>query len=254
MERKSAHTPTAAILLIGDELLSGKVADENGSYLIGTLREMGVAIREIRVISDTVEAIAGCARQLSERYDHLFTSGGIGPTHDDVTLAGMALAFEVPLVENALLAHHLAALFGGDQVRQAAFLKMAQVPEGTVLIWSSGLRWPLYTYRNIYLLPGIPEIFRRQFDAIKDRFLSTPFFLRTIYYRLHEGVLAPVLTQACQLYPGASFGSYPILHEEHYQVRITVESKEKRLVEEASDWLLDHFGRESIFKVVDGAE
>jgi molybdenum cofactor synthesis domain-containing protein len=247
------RTPDAAIVLIGNELLSGKVVDENGAYLIASLRALGVAVREMRVIPDELASISECVRALSGRFDTVFTSGGVGPTHDDITLEGLARAFEVPLVENATMAQHVQRVFARDEEKRAAFMKMAQVPEGTTLLQSADLLWPLYRIENVYVLPGVPEIFRRQFDAIKERFASRPFFLRTIYFRVDEGLLAPTLTEACREFPSIAIGSYPVLNQPDYRVKVTLESKDRSDVEGGYDWLLARVSAAEVFKVVDGA-
>ena len=106
--------PTAAILVIGDEILSGKTEDQNARLLIGELRDLGVALRRIVTIPDDVEEVAVAVRELSARFDHVFTSGGVGPTHDDVTLAGVASAFDVQLVRHPNLEARLKTYFGAD--------------------------------------------------------------------------------------------------------------------------------------------
>ena len=244
--------PTAAVALIGDEILSGKVSDENGVYLIKELRTLGVAVRELRVIADDLERIADSVRYLSGRHTHVFTTGGVGPTHDDLTLEGVAMAFDRPLVENAGMVHHITETFADRPEKKVAFLKMALVPEGTTLIQTGDVFWPVYNVENVYILPGVPEIFRRQFGAIRDRFMADPFFLRTVYFRVGEGELAPTVTEACQRFPGISFGSYPVWKNEDYRVRVTIESKERQTVDNAYRWLMDQYTGDEIYKVVDG--
>ena len=253
MTAEAKASPTAAIILIGNELLSGKIVDRNGAYLVSELRALGVALREVNIISDELEPISRAASELSERNDYVFTSGGVGPTHDDLTLDGLAAAFGVGLVENGTMAHHIHAVFAQDEDRRQAFMKMALVPEGTTLMQNADLLWPVYCIRNVYVLPGVPEIFRRQFDAIKDRFRSQPFYLRTIYFRVDEGELAPTVTKACRHFPGVSFGSYPVWDKATHRVRVTIESKTRARVEDAYKWMVERIRADKIFKVVDGA-
>lgn len=252
MSEGSDTNPTAAIILIGNELLSGKVTDENGKYLIGELRALGVEVRELRIIPDQLETIAKTVRALSAAVTHLFTTGGVGPTHDDVTLAGVAAAFGVELVENATMAHHIEQVFADNPDRCRAFMKLALVPEGTTLLQSSELLWPVYRVENVYILPGVPEIFRRQFDSVRDRFHSDPFYLSTIYFTIDEGQLAPGLNEACRRFPGITFGSYPVWKNSDYRVRVTIESKQRASVESARRWLVSHFRGDAIYKIVDG--
>ncbi|MGH9936180.1 MAG: molybdopterin-binding protein, partial [Blastocatellia bacterium] len=126
------NVPTAAIIVIGDEILSGKTEDQNARLLIGELRELGVALRRIVIIPDDVEEVAKAARDLSSRFDYVFTSGGVGPTHDDVTLAGVARAFDAPLIRHPNLEARLKTYFGADV--DESRLRMADVPEGAELL------------------------------------------------------------------------------------------------------------------------
>ena len=249
----SVPAPTAAVILIGNELLSGKVTDENGDYLIRELRTLGVLLQELRVVSDEISAIAEAVKSLSERNDMVFTSGGVGPTHDDITLEGIARAFGVEIVENEGMAQHIREVFRDEPERRASFMKMAQVPMGTMLIQNAELFWPIYQVHNVYVLPGVPVIFRRQFDAIKSRFSSAPFVLKTIYLSIGEGQLASTLTTACRIFPGIAFGSYPVWGDPNYRVRVTLEAKDKNAVDDGYQWLCSEVGAEHIFKVVEGA-
>ena len=117
--------PTAAILVIGDEILSGKTEDQNARLLIGELRELGVALRRIVTIPDDVEEVAVAVRELSARFDHVFTSGGVGPTHDDVTLAGVARAFDVPLVRHPNLEARLNDRIEGSAMTLTAGMRQS---------------------------------------------------------------------------------------------------------------------------------
>ncbi len=182
---------TAGIILIGNEILSGKVADANAAYLCEELRALGVNVRRITVIPDEVELIGKEVSELAQTYDYVFTSGGVGPTHDDVTIEGIARGLGVAVVRHPELAARLKGLY--QERLNKARLKMAEVPEGAELL-AKDLYFPAVVIRNIYVLPGIPEIFREKFQAIKERFRDRPFHLRSIYVRIGEGVLAAYLT------------------------------------------------------------
>src|SRR4030095_540523 len=148
----SMKIPTAAILVIGDEILSGKTEDQNARLLIGELRELGVALRRIVTIPDDVEEVAAAVRELSARFDHVFTSGGVGPTHDDVTIAGVALAFDAPIVRHPNLEARLKAYFGADV--DESRLRMADVPEGAELLIAEETRWPMLRVKNVFIQIG----------------------------------------------------------------------------------------------------
>ncbi len=229
--------PSAAIVIIGDEILSGKFADENATFLIRELRDLGVALRRIEIIPDVIDEIAEAVRAAAARYDHVFTSGGVGPTHDDVTIAGIARAFGVGVVRHPVLEGLLRA-YWGDRL-EPRNLRMAEVPEGAELI-SGGEdlpTWPVTSYRNVVILPGVPSIFRRKFTAIRERYRSSPFHARRLYCLADEGNLAGSLDEIVAAYPAVAVGSYPRLDATDYRVIVTLEGTDVTLVERAADEL-----------------
>src|SRR5712691_3132226 len=149
---------TAGIILIGNEILSGKIADVNAAYLCRELRQLGVDVRRISVVPDEVELIAREVGAQSRDFDVVFTSGGVGPTHDDVTIEGVARAMGVPVVRHPRLVATLEGYYRGEL--NDAHLKMAEVPDGAELMADGELVFPAVVVRNIYILPGVPEIFR----------------------------------------------------------------------------------------------
>jgi molybdenum cofactor synthesis domain-containing protein len=239
---------TAAILIIGDEILSGKTADENARFLIGELRELGVALRRILVIPDAVDEIAAAVAELSARYTHVFTSGGVGPTHDDLTMEGVARAFGTRVVRHAEL-ERLLRDFYGDQLEERN-LRMADLPDGATLLRSDHLAWPVMSFRNVYILPGIPLIFRKKFLAIRDRFRRRPFHLQCVYTRDDEGRIAGHLDRIAAGYPDVAVGSYPRIESDGgWRVKITLESKERDHVERATAELVRLLGEASVTHV-----
>jgi molybdenum cofactor synthesis domain-containing protein len=233
-----AHMPTAAIIVIGDEILSGKFADENAVLLVKELRELGVALRRIEVIPDVLDEIAAAVASASQKHDLVFTSGGVGPTHDDVTIAGVARAFGVRVVRQAQLESILRSHFGAAASEHN--LRMADLPEGADLVWNDGtgnpanqLTWPVPRARNVYILPGVPAIFRRKFAAIKERFRATPFHVRRVYCLGDEGDLAKHMDAVVAAHPAVAVGSYPRIEAQDYRVIITLESKEAAATEAA---------------------
>src|SRR5881296_3973105 len=148
---------TAGIILIGNEILSGKIADVNAAYLCRELRQLGVDVRRISVVPDEVELIAREVTAQSRDFDVVFTSGGVGPTHDDVTIEGVARAMGVRVVRDPVLVELLRAFYKGSL--NEARLKMAETPEGAELVGGEPLRFPTILMRNVYILPGVPEIF-----------------------------------------------------------------------------------------------
>src|SRR6185295_17173098 len=159
---------TAAVVVIGNEILTGKSDDKNASFLIGELYRLGVALRRIVVIPDDLDLISREVIQCSKEFDYVFTSGGVGPTHDDVTIEGVARAFGREVVRHPELEAMLRGYFG-DGIDDAR-LRMADAPTGSELIREGDLRWPVLAVENVVVLPGVPELFRKKFEAIKERF------------------------------------------------------------------------------------
>jgi molybdenum cofactor synthesis domain-containing protein len=230
-----ARDTTAALVVVGNEILSGKVADSNSRFLAQQLRELGVTLRRIVVVPDEVDVIAQVVRELASTVDVLFTSGGVGPTHDDVTIAGVARALDRPVVRHPAIEGMLQRYVRGPL--NEAHLKMAEVVEGTELEGEQ-LRFPTFRVENIYVLPGIPEIFREKVLALRERLAGTPFHLRTIYLREMESAIAVHLHRVLAEFPELLLGSYPTLSEPDYRVRVTLESKDAAYVERAMAALL----------------
>ena len=238
---------TAGIVLIGNELLSGKVTDTNAAYLCRELRALGVAVRKISVIPDEVDLIAAEVGEFSRAHDVVFTSGGVGPTHDDVTMEGVARAMGVPVVRDprlvALIARHAKGPLN------EARLKMAEGPEGSELVAGEHLMFPAVVAGNVYILPGVPEIFRQKFEALKERFRDTPYFLASIFVGIGEGTLADYLNDLLRKHPELLLGSYPEFSNPEYKVKVTLESKNRALMEQAVAELLGRLPADAVIRV-----
>jgi FAD synthetase len=231
---ESATAPTAAIIVIGDEVLSGKVEELNARFLVRELRSLGVAVRRIEVIPDVPEVIVASVRSASEGFDHVFTAGGIGPTHDDVTIASLASAFGVAVVRDPELADIIRSVTVHDFHERN--LRMADVPDGAKLLRGPGAAescWPVISIRNVYVLPGVPSILQRKFAMIRDRFRASPFFNRAIFSREDEGVIADMLDQAAADFPEVAIGSYPHIDAVDHKVLITIDGRDQARVEKA---------------------
>lgn len=227
---------TAGIVIIGNEILSGKVTDTNSSFLVRELRKTGVDVRRIVVIPDELDDISRTVREFHETFDLVFTSGGVGPTHDDVTIEGIARAFGCRVVREPDLEHKLRDFYK-EKVNEAR-LKMSEVPEGAELIYGGTLAFPTMKLENVYILPGIPEILQSKFLAISERFTADPFHLRIVYTREGEGAIAQYLHDTLRLFPGLLLGSYPKIGDPEYVVKLTLESKDREYVEHALAHLL----------------
>jgi molybdenum cofactor synthesis domain-containing protein len=232
---KAPPTRTAAIILIGNELLSGKVTDTNATYLISRLRALGVDLRRIAIVPDVEADIIDEVRRTSAAVDTVFTSGGVGPTHDDITLPAIAAAFGVPLARDPRLADLMSAHFGPRLTED--HLRMADLPAGTELIDGGEIRWPVMKCHNVYVLPGVPEIFRAKFDAIADRFRDGTFYLRSVYLNADEGTIAARLRALEGAY-AVTIGSYPRIDRADHRLRITFEARAPAPVDAALEALL----------------
>lgn len=238
---------TAGIIIIGNEILSGKVRDANSFYLASELRTLGVDVRRISVIPDEIELIGREAVEFSDRYDYVFTSGGVGPTHDDVTMAGIADGFEVKLAENSEIREFLCSRYKSNL--NSAIIKMTMIPEGSKVNCSENMRFPVISFKNIYIFPGIPEYLRNKFPLIREMFRSPAFNLKRLYLNCHEADIADILNKVVEEHKDVVFGSYPILGEPDYRVIITVESKFNDHLEKSLDELIGKLPEEIIVRV-----
>jgi len=238
---------TAGIILVGNEILSGKIVDANASYLCRELRALGVEVRRITVIPDEVDLIAAEVSRFGAEHDVVFTSGGVGPTHDDVTIEGVARAAGVPVVRHPALVALLEGYY--KEALNDAHLKMAEVPEGAELLVDESVRFPTILMRNVYILPGVPEIFRRKFDAIRERFRDRPIFLKNVFVRIGEGTLADHLNGLLRDYPELLLGSYPEFSNPEYKVKVTLESRDDAFLEAALAEFLKRLPADCIVRV-----
>ena len=227
---------TAAMLVIGDEILSGKVEDTNAALVRREMRDLGVSLKGIFVIPDELDTIAEWVAHLHGRFTYLFTSGGVGPTHDDMTMAGIARGLSRRLVTSPELAADLARLYRAGFNDSAR--KMADIPEGAELIREASLQVPVTRVDEIYIFPGEPNIFRKKFLAIKERFRTTPFHLARIFTHADETELADRMEEAQARFQVA-VGSYPVYDNPEYRVQITIEGKARERVEQAARFIVD---------------
>ncbi len=238
---------TAGIILIGNEILSGKIADANAAYLCRELRALGVEVRRISVIPDEVALIADEVARFSRDYDLVFTSGGVGPTHDDVTIEGVARAMAVKVVRHPRLVAVLERYYG--ERLNDTHLRMAETPEGADLVGGEPLRFPTIVMRNVHVLPGVPEIFRQKFDAIRERFRDEPIHLKNVFVRIGEGTLADHLNALLADFPKLLLGSYPEFSNAEYKVKVTMESRDPAYVESALEEFLRRLPEGALVRV-----
>jgi len=239
---------TAGFVVVGNEILSGKIVDANTPFLARELRALGVALERVTVIPDDIDTVACVVADFARRFEIVFTSGGVGPTHDDVTMDGVAQAFGRPMVEHAGLRGAIEQFVGHDV--NEAHLKMARVPQGCELVADRHAAFPTVVVENVYILPGIPEIFQHKLVALRDRFRSRPYHLRQVLVREHETGIAEVLNATLAAFPELLLGSYPKLSDPEYRVRLTLESKDETYVEAALADLIRRLPEGVVVKVV----
>ncbi|MCL5044554.1 MAG: molybdopterin-binding protein [Deltaproteobacteria bacterium] len=233
-----------ALVVVGNEILSGKVQDSNAYFAARQLRKSGASLERIAVVPDEVGAIAEEVRRSAARFDVVITSGGVGPTHDDLTIAGVAAAFERPVVRSPELEACIRRHFG-ERTNEAR-LKMAEVPAGTVLNPGPDPWFPTVQVENVYILPGIPEAFEPKLCALTERFTADPYFSRTIYSRAGESDIAACLNSCLCEFPELLLGSYPKWGDQAYRVKLTLESKDPSYLERAFTRLMDLLPKEAV--------
>jgi len=214
--------PTAAMLVIGDEILSGRTQDTNTHHLAGELTAHGIDLLEVRVVPDDTGAIIAAVQYLAERHNHLFTSGGIGPTHDDITSDAVAAAFDTPIDvrddARAVLTAHYATT---HTKLNAARLRMARVPDGAILIDNPISAAPGFSLKNVHVMAGVPMIFQAMLASLLPSLSGgKPLLSQTLRLMHAEGVIAKPLGELAAQYPEVSFGSYPFYTDSTFGTNI----------------------------------
>lgn len=218
----ATREPCAAALIIGNEVLTAKVRDENGPHLIARLRERGVPLLSVHTVGDDVDAIVEALLIAQRRARWVFTSGGIGPTHDDVTVRAVALALGRPVVVLPDMVAVIREHAHGKELPAAA-MRLAQAPEGARLLRGEH-KYPLLACDDVFMLPGVPELFRVQLETALVGLSGTPLTLRCLFVNASEPEIAPALDAAAFERPAVAIGSYPVFDRQAgYRVKITVE-------------------------------
>ena len=243
------QTARAGILIIGNEILSAKVQDENAPYLLRALRERGIDVGRVHVIPDVVEEIADEVRAFSRSFDYVITTGGVGPTHDDVTMEAVALAFGRRLECSPEMEAGLRRVLQGKEPNESQ-LKMCHVPGGAVLIPTSDLWFPVVQVENTYIFPGIPKLLRVKFEAIAQHFVGAPVHLCSVYMSAMESAIAHALHAQLVEFPELQLGSYPATEKKHdYRTVVTLESRDRAYVSRAVDSLLKRIPADCLLRV-----
>ncbi len=224
--------PTAAMLVIGDEILSGRTRDSNTNYLAKALTDVGIDLKEARVVSDDQPAIVAAVKALSDAYDHVFTSGGIGPTHDDITADAIGAAFgaHVGVRDDAralLQAHYDRA---GTTLNEAR-LRMARIPDGAALIDNPVSTAPGFTIKNVNVMAGVPSVFEAMVASVISKLAhGAPLLSENWRITRGEGDVAAPLAQIAADHPDLSLGSYPFQKDGAYGTNIVIRGTDQTRV------------------------
>ncbi|MGB3052390.1 MAG: competence/damage-inducible protein A [Polyangiales bacterium] len=228
---------TAAALIIGNEILSGKIVDTNTTFLARMLFELGIELRRVVVCPDEVETIAKDLSDLRAAHDLVFTSGGVGPTHDDVTIDGVAASFDRPVVRSEAVEKMIRHYYG-NRATEAHF-RMANMPEGAEMIRSSEAPWPTVVIENVFVLPGVPEIFELKVADLRKRLdQGHEFHSQAVYTLSGEGEIASLLERIAEDFPSVMVGSYVKWKAEDYRTKVTFDGNNPDIVSKAADTLI----------------
>ena len=229
---------TAALIVIGDEILSGRTEDKNIAQVARWLNGEGIRLTEVRVVPDVQDRIVAAVNALRPDHDYVFTTGGIGPTHDDITVDAIAAAFGVPVMihpdARAILENYYAERGGVTEAR----LRMARVPSGAELIANPTSGAPGVRIGNVFILAGVPHIAARMLEALSGKLEGgRPMVSRTITANAAESEVAALLSEVQDGHPGVSIGSYPFYREGGFGADFVIRSEDEKLVEKCAEAL-----------------
>jgi len=232
--------PTAGILVIGDEILSGRTKDKNIGWLADELTALGIALKQARIIADDRQVIIDNVRELSDAYDYVFTSGGIGPTHDDITTESIAQAFGVEVIrhreaEARLLKHYQGTDIEFNEARQ----KMADIPAGATLIDNPVSAAPGYQIENVFVMAGVPSILQSMFHGFSARLAGGIQPRRiTVQCAIGEGTIADIMQAISDQYQDVSVGSYPWFKPGQFGTAVVLTSIDSARAAQAAEALM----------------
>lgn len=239
-DEKGSSTVTAALIVIGAEILSGRTQDENIAYIAAYLTRIGITLHEVRVVADVEADIVAAVNELRTRFTYVFTTGGIGPTHDDVTTDGIAKAFGVNVVVDPEAVSAMRKRFSHEELTPAR-LRMARIPEGAKLIDNAISRAPGFMLENVIVMAGVPRIMQVMLDAVSPRLKKgRPMLACSVRIDVAEGDAAPGLAALQSAHPEVQIGSYPFFENKRlgtYIVLRSTDAAELKAAERAL-WIL----------------
>ena len=230
---------TAALLVIGDEILSGRTADRNIHYVAGHMTRVGIRLKEVRVVPDEEDAIVGAVNELRARYTYLFTTGGIGPTHDDITADAVAKALGVGIGHDERALALLHAFFAKRKLEPTpARLRMARIPHGASLIRNAISVAPGFRFGNVIVLAGVPEVMQVMLDDITPQ-LDTGAVMQTTTIKLNraEGEVADIFAAHQKTFPDVTMGSYPSFSDGRISTQLVLRSTDSKRLSAATSAL-----------------
>jgi molybdenum cofactor synthesis domain-containing protein len=232
-----AEISTAAVLVIGDEILSGRTKDKNVGYIADRLTEVGIDLKQVRIVSDERDEIVDALNALRSRYTYVFTTGGIGPTHDDITADSVAAAFDVPIAVDQRAVDVMLERYEQSELTEAR-LRMARIPEGAELIANPVSKAPGFNIGNVFVMAGVPSIMHAMMDDVVPRLKAGRIVHSlSIEAGMGEGAVAKQLSALQDAFPDISIGSYPYQRDGKFQTSLVLRSRNADRVAEAAEQL-----------------
>ena len=239
-DQESSRTVTAALVVIGEEILSGRTSDVNIAYIASYLTRIGIALREVRVVADIEAEIVAAVNELRQRFTYVFTTGGIGPTHDDVTTDAIAKAFRVEVVVDTEAVVAMRQRLSETELTPAR-LRMARIPQGAKLIDNAISRAPGFMLENVIVMAGVPRIMQVMLDAVSPRLAKgRPMLARSVRIDVAEGDAAPGLAEIQSAHPEVQIGSYPFFENKRLGTYVVLRSTDAAKLAAAQNalWIL----------------
>ncbi len=232
-EADGAHVVTAALIVIGDEVLSGRTKDKNIGHIAERLTEVGIDLREVRIVPDVEEDIVAAVNGLRARFTYVFTTGGIGPTHDDITADSIARAFGVPIDVDPRARALLLEYIPEDKLNEAR-LRMARIPHGAELVANAVSKAPGFRIGNVIVMAGVPRIMQSMLEVVlPDLEKGRPMLSQTVLANTGEGDIAAGLSALALKYPDAILGSYPFKDEDgRFKTHLVARSRDQAVLDQ----------------------
>ena len=239
---EKSNTKTAGLIIIGNEILSGRTQDTNTANIAKRLEEIGVRLMEVRVIPDIIDTIIGTVRHFRDHFDYVFTTGGIGPTHDDKTAEAVAKAFDVALVKNPEAYQTLVKHYGDESQMNDGRVKMAFIPEGAGLIDNPVSAAPGFVIGNVHVMAGVPKIMQGMLNNVIPTLEGGDIIKsRQIVINQPESAVAETLAKIEEDFKGVDVGSYPRYKDGAPEVTIIMRSTDEDMLDRAYQSLLKSF-------------